>query len=265
MKTYLLTDNYLKHGPTTQRVKSLSFEALVAYLREKDVVTLTKETLQRIHTKAVCLHGSPKGMVAPESVNARVFLAAYMVAYRPTNVFEDMGKLEKELLQAAVPLVETFEAIVTAVVESKKKSFSDIAPELTAGFTMMLYKYLQCFKAWKVPDEAKLTGRIKHALTALYEAQSMLPPTRLEEDAKLKEEFAAQISRLETKLAMIAGKPCLDEFKAIPVVTRPATLIEDRMTNEQLAHELLMDPAFQLSDDGCGNMLHRNIRESFQR
>jgi hypothetical protein len=50
------------------------------------------------------------------AVADRVFLAGYMVAYRPVNVFEEMGKLESELLQAAVPLLETFESILEAIV-----------------------------------------------------------------------------------------------------------------------------------------------------
>ena len=42
------------------------------------------------------------------------------------------------------------------------------------------------------------------------------------------------------------------------------------MSNQQVAHELLLDPLFQLEDEGCGshtaeNPIFHNINESFHR
>ena len=59
--------------------------------------------------------------------------------------------------------------------------------ELTKDFPTLLFNFLKAFKAWKVPDEIKLTKRIKHALIAMYQALKHLPPDE-PEDSKMKKE-----------------------------------------------------------------------------
>ena len=155
----------------------------------------------------------------------------------------------------------------------------------------MLFEYLKRFKAWKVPDEAKLTCRIKHALIALYQAEEHLPPDE-PEDSKLKIEFRTQIERLRSKLQQIAGVDALNQFDEQRRAGRipggsggegsgggsggggsggaggAYAALPGRMTNEQLAHELLLDPTFQLDESGgCSveNPVFHRIRESFHQ
>lgn len=40
------------------------------------------------------LHGSLQGMLSPDNVKIRVFLAVVMIVYRSNHVFEQMGELE---------------------------------------------------------------------------------------------------------------------------------------------------------------------------
>ena len=48
-------------------------------------------------------------------------------------------------------------------------------------FQPALFDYLRRFKTWKVPDEAKLTCRIQHALIALRQAPHQQPhPTNMD-------------------------------------------------------------------------------------
>jgi hypothetical protein len=235
----------------------------------------------RVHHLSTFRHGSPRLAVMPENVNVRVFLAAYMIALRPTHVFEAMGALEQSLFEAALPLINTFQRIVERIASAG--SFQGVASDLSCDFPTMLFEYLRRFKAWKVPDEAKLTCRIKHALIALYNAQQQLPPNE-PEDSKLAVEFRTQIERLRGKLQQIAGAAALAEFDAsraaVSAVERAGgaccsasshsscATLSGRMTNEQLAHELLLDPAFQLDESGGSEVdspvFHR-IRESFHR
>ncbi len=72
--------------------------------------------------------------MAPENVNIRVFLAAYMIAFYPANVFESMGTLEKELYAAAGPLLEKFSKICSSVEVSESRSFFDIHFQVTCDF-----------------------------------------------------------------------------------------------------------------------------------
>jgi len=204
-----------------------------------------------------------------------------MIAYRPTHVFESMGALEQSLYESAIPLTTTFERIIQCIRTSVSRCFQEVPYELTEGFPTMLYEYLKRFKAWKVPDEAKLVCRIKHALIALYQAEEHLPPHE-PEDSKTKVEFRIQIERLRGKLQQIAGVDALNQFdeqRKVGLVGGPRTgvggssasaytALPGRMTNEQLAHELLLDPTFQLDESGgCSveNPVFHRIRESFHQ
>ncbi len=110
-KTASLVDRFFSRGPTIEHVKRISFEALVVFLRERPVIDATKACLQRVHLLSTFRHGSPPKMLAPENVNVRVFLAGFMIAFRPTHVFESMGTLEQALYDTARPLIAKFEEI----------------------------------------------------------------------------------------------------------------------------------------------------------
>ena len=252
----------------------------MVFLREKPIIAVTKACLQRIHVLTTFRHGSPAQALSPDNVNVRVFLAAFMIAFRPSHVFESMGALEQQLYEVALPLMVKFEQIATRVISSPS-GFQGVPSDVTNGFPEMLFEYLKRFKAWKVPDEAKLTCRIKHALIALYQAEGHLPPDE-PDDSKLKIEFRIQITRLRSKLEQIAGRSALDEFDAqrgtstVPTIAGPGgstgagayASLPGRMSNEQLAHELLLDPMFQLDDSGgCSveNPVYHRIREGFHQ
>ena len=283
MSTRRLVDRFFAIGPTIDHVKSISFEALVVLLREKPVIACSKACLQRIHLLTTFRHGSPSRALVPENVNVRVFLAGYMIAFRPTHVFESMGTLEQKLYEATLPLMTAFELICERFRGGAR--FEEIPHALTKDFPSMLFEYLKAFKAWKVPDEAKLTCRIKHALIALYEAQEHLPPDE-PADSKLVVEFRTQIERLRSKLQQIAGVDALHRFdeqrrsSAAPggggavvhtgggQASSAYAALPGRMTNEALAHELLLDPRFQLDESGgCSveNPIFHRIRESFHQ
>jgi hypothetical protein len=168
-----------------------------------------------------------------------------------------------------------YEQIVTRIIASTN-GIQDVPYDITDGFPTMLFEYLKRFNAWKIPDEAKLTCRIKHALIALYQAEEHLPPDE-PVDSKLRVEFRTQITRLRGKLQQIAGPDALSEFDALRKSGRSIgvsgssaaySALPGRLTNEQLAHELLMNLEFQLDDTGgCSveNPVFHRIRESFHQ
>jgi hypothetical protein len=79
-------------------------------------------------------------------------------------------------------------------------------------------------------------------------------------DSRINVEFRTQIARLRSKMEHIAGRAKLQEydnaraaqranpFQRIRGIGRLHHLSSNRMSNEQLAHELLLDSAFQLND-----------------
>ena len=270
-------------GFTATHVPDISFEALVVFLREKPVIAAMKDVLQRIHLQSTFRHGSPSKSLRPENVNVRVFLAAYMIAYRSSHVFESMAALEQALFETSVPLLNMFHTICSRIMESPHKCFQEVPSALTKEFPTTLFEYLKRFKAWKVPDEAKLTARIKHALFALHHAESHLPADE-PEDSKLKVEFRCQIARLREKLQQIAGKAALEQLdrELAERCLNPSSggggdggsnggayaALPGRITNEHLAHNLLLNPDFTLDEHGgCDseNPVYHRIRESFHR
>jgi hypothetical protein len=252
------------------------FEDLVTFLREKPVINTSKQCLQRIHLLCTFRHGSPtKVEFTPESVNVRVFLAVYMIAYFPKHVFENMGPLETALFNVSQPLIDSIERIMKQI--SLYRHFQHVPSALSKDFTALLFNYLRHFKAWKVPDEKKLVTRIKHALLALYQARAHLPHDE-PVDSKLNTEFETQIKRLREKLLVIAGQAevdRLDQERLVEVHLDPTyndpgppggTVLPTRMSNEELAHELLIDLGFRLSEvGGIENPVSRRIRETFHR
>ena len=256
---------------------SPSFEALVIHLREPPIIASARNCLCRIHALALHRHDAPAGETIPDTINVRVFLAAYMIACRPTHVFENMGQLETPLLEVARALIGAFERIACAVLAAG--SMQPVDRALTEDFVPLLLRYLRCFKAWKVPDEIRLVCRIRHALFALYDARGHLPADE-PADSRLSVELRVQIDRLRVKLLHIGGQTALTQFDAdnhgvnrvelaADAGRNNVTIAPSRMCNELLAHELLLDPAFQLTADGeCDATLNPSatrMRETFHR
>ena len=267
---------------TSERVMSISFDELVSLLREKPVITAAKKCLQRIHLLSTFRHGStPTGGLAPENVNVRVFLAAYMISFRPTHVFESLGTSQQAVIDAAKLLIASFEQICSSVIpkgdSQNVPGFHNVPLAFTEQFQTLLFEYMKRFKAWKVPDEEKLSCRIKHALVALFEARGHLPPDE-PADGRLMVEFNTQIERLKSKLVQIAGQAALTEFMMTATIVHAHgdgnhhgsayAELPSAVTNEALAHELLCDPAFRLDDSGGSGLenpvVHR-IRTSFHQ
>jgi hypothetical protein len=201
-----------------------------------------------------------------------------MIAYKQSHVFEEMKELETTLFNSASVFVEFVERIAKLIIE--RGSFSNIPKDLTANFIAYLYKFLKDFKAWKVPDEEKLTRRICHALIALEEAQMHLPEDE-PGDSRLSVEFRTQIERLRSKLQQIAGADKVKEYDDSRRAAREAGRqnrtsasgsvggLRDRVSNEQMAHELMLDPSFELNDlaeaECCSCAVSTAIRQKFHQ
>jgi hypothetical protein len=250
---------------------------LVVFLREPRLIQVAKRFLQRIHMLADFLHRPAPDESNPPNVQARVFLASFMIAYKQSYVFEDIRELETTLLGSATVFVELMERIARLIIE--QGSFSNIPKDVTANFSACLFRFLRDFNAWKVPDEAKLTRRIWHALIALEEAQMHLPEDEAA-DSRLSVELRTQIARLRDKLRQIAGAAKVQEYDAsrsarradgrqLRTLTWRGEGLPERVSNEQLAHELMLDTSFQLTDtaETSSNVceLSRTIRERFHQ
>jgi hypothetical protein len=221
--------------PPPLTLLSHSFETLVPYLRDETVLSATKACVQRV--QMLCSRQEP----LRRDVHIRVFLTAYMIAHFPTHVFETVGELETALIQCAVPLVAHFHQIC----ESIRTEGRFVSSDLTDGFPVLLCNFMDRFKAWKVPDEAQLAVRIKGALAAMYQALSLSAS-----DSFARSVIHTQIERLRAKLVQLKGAEELLQFDAdrIAGVQFPVPRSQRRLENEQMVHELMLDPAYELKE-----------------
>ncbi len=136
------------------------------------MLKVAKQCLYRIHLRT--RKHSPTPAVSVETpVNVRVFLAAYMIVYKPEHVFEFNDMLEHNLWRAAAALLEALDAVLSHV--HRTGTYVDAPKDATASFSKLLHDYLAAFRAWKVTDEAMLVTRIETAVMALAMAWGRLP------------------------------------------------------------------------------------------
>jgi T-complex protein 11 len=122
----------------------------------------------------------------------------------------------------------------------------------------------------------KLAGRLRKALRGLEGAELEL--ANEDKGSKIMVEIRSQQTRLREKLILIAGEKVMtahDEeqrarFAGVSKTSSTMARVPQvgSMTNEQLAHELLLDKNFRL-DDKSGmsedKLVHTKIRETFER
>jgi hypothetical protein len=211
-----------KFGMTSAIARDIAFTSLSTRLRDTALIKVMKLILHR-----VCVLTAEGVKIYPEAqetknVNVRVFLAAFMITHPSEEVFEDINTLESELIVAARNMLLVFDTLCISITSSKRGSDINEPVKKALSFPVVLHRYLAAFKRWKLPDEAKLTDRIKHAITALHQAEDHL----VDGDAdtpRLAMEFQAQEARLSKKLMEIVGTKGVQVF-SIPAVCVCVTL-----------------------------------------
>lgn len=253
-----------------------SYDDLMQFMKGRSVISTTKRCLQRLHFLATFRHGSPPN-ADMHQVPVKIFLCAFVVAYRPSKTFDSMGKLELKLQDAALRLVEMFEGMVRCV--ATEGSFQAVPFDLSMDFPSLVLQYFEYFYEWKAVDEDRIGGRIKHSLGALFMAEKQIASS-VPEQAPLRLEIRTQIERLESKLRSVIGPEKFQHFRAnIDAASRCSSpslrilgargvdgSVDPVMTNDQLVHELLLAPAFQLDDSGRGGFecpIQSRLRQRF--
>ena len=190
-----------------------------------------------------------------------------MIALHPSKVFDETSPLVVALLDSSIPLLRCFEGITQQFMD-RDCIFLNVDTALRSTFSWHLFNFMEKFNAWKIPDQAKITCRIKHALIALYSAEEHIPREE-PEDSTIKVTFRVQIERLRSKLQQLAGHEALLQFDAqnlktgfsavsssgviavnIPNIDMSQSVVPNalKVSNQQIAHELILNPSFQLSN-----------------
>jgi hypothetical protein len=266
----------MQKGPTEAIFPSISFDGVTAFLRRPETERLMTKTVLRVFY--LCYGRRNTHRIAEANLNIRVFFAAYMIHRDAKAVFESIGPLEAALLPLSVRLLMEFERLC---LELSTGPIQKIDRGLVMQFPDTLNEYVSAFKAWKIPDEEKLANRLKHALNALYATEAEVDGCE-QEAVKRRSEVRAKIERLRLKLVQVAGEPVLRAYEAgkklprLPVPGAPksppavedstAGMVQARLTNEQLAHELLFDRNFEINEGGGSSAespVFQKMRASF--
>jgi hypothetical protein len=238
-------------------------EEVVKVIRNPDVIQVTQHCLQYIHTLAAMRHGSPRRRDVPEFINVKVFLAGYLVVYQTSRAFERMRSLETALLNAAAPLVARVRVICEEV--RLRGTFEAVPWELTKDFNAMLYAYVSAFKQWKAPDEIKVCTRLQHQLNALYDTLEMLG----DRDPLVSDKMLRQIEAMRANMQDVAGIDAVHQFDLQRQTLKKEKVEgaswpeQSRMTREQLQHEMLLDPNFQLPVSSAKDPISQTLADAF--
>jgi hypothetical protein len=253
-----------------EAVISMGFSHLVIHLRRKDVIASGKALFMRLHYMCEFLH--PSEIRLDPTINVRKLLAMYMIVFYHADCIEEPDNLSRALMDASVTLQDMVEEIVHQY--NDKGRFCLIEENILKSFVPSVGNYITKFNAWKVPDEARLTLRIRHGLHALYHAQNMVPNDE-PEDSPLNAELRTQIARLRAKLVQIAGPEQLIDFDRErarnPGLGRIAINVNmvgrgalNSLSHEGLAHELLIDSTYQIGDPQDTTTVSGRIQSQFK-
>lgn len=268
-----VVETYFAKGPTIERVKAMRYSALSSFLREKPIMGVMAATVQRVYKMSAFRHGLP-----PRKIPLGAFLAGYMVAYFSESIFDNVGELERNLIQVAEPLLVAFEGICNNV--RAGRSFHDVPLEASQAFLLMLEAYLERFEAWRVVDKERVTVGFKRSLRMLYHMRQGLVAD--------KTALGTQIESLRAGFQQVVGAQGLAEFDRafleeegfVPEAGPPLTAVRFttglvpldakfwRVNVEQLVHELLVDRGFRMTERGMQdpeNPLYKRTRSMFPR
>lgn len=198
--------NTLQLSPA--EVGALGFGTIIPHVRKMATNLHFKLLIQRILKVSTSLY-PPAGTAVHVPMSIRIFTAAYLIVYYPTHVFESMGETEEAAKRTATALLECLNAITEQF--AIHLSWPAVPRELLQSFPALLNAYEQAFSAWKTPDMAKLTNRIKHALVALFTAELFIQRST-EDNTARSLEVRTHTQRLRQKLAQIGGQAALTEF-----------------------------------------------------
>ena len=280
-RTHKLAVEASKYGMTRSIATTISYQDLSTRLADPILMQTMKRMLHRVCV--LTAEGVRDVPVAERAtgVNLRMFLLAFKIAYHVDNVFEEMTKREEILHVAAKTVMAVFDSLCLDIADLKRGGDYDPSVAKALKFHVVLYQYIAAFKSWRQFDSEKCTNRISHALRALYEADSLLTDKDTDE-LELRNRFRKQIEGFRRKLLAISGESVLrridalqHDTKLLPLPVKGCEVMGcvstmsmmppmRRMTNEQLAHELQLDPSFTLNADGGESPMRVKLRQCFE-
>lgn len=264
-RTALVVKRFVEHGITVKMAGRMGFERVLAHVRSAAVIDLGKACIQRIQMLCINAHRVELSDADRKLLTVRVFLASFLIRRFPARSFESIGPAEEHLIMAAMVANEKFERICESLLLHGDSMHFTAAVDADdrSDFSEAMLAYARLFHQWKNSDECKVAARIRAAIKSLIQDKGAAPP----ENAALRSELDMHIDRLRMKLCAVAGRKALEHLdrelgrapapavaklaNAAPPANFGGALLRfgDTLTVEELAHEILLNPAFVLTEE----------------
>jgi hypothetical protein len=237
---------------------------LTTSLKSPQTIKAAKQWLERLHD-LIALQRIPASLNPPTAATG-LFLAAYLIANHPNEILSGVPEHEADrLIHAAARLTSASDALQSALAADPPSGSDVQLRDLLLEYAAAMPEYAALFRSWKDQDQERLAGSILHTLNAMAGALGMTA------DPAQRAPLLAEVAILRSRLRRLRVERELDGFDrqhpdlalesdalvgsgggfevAASSVAAAAT-----MSNEQLTHEVLIDPSYQLriSDGGVG-------------
>ena len=202
----------------------------------------------------------------------RIFLSVFMISIYPQEVFENTGELvplQKNLLEVATQLCIRFERIMRTVVQ--RGDFKRVPAELTVNLVPTLAAFMNSFVQWRKSDEKRMAQRFEDALHALQDClDARVFRSDDPEHARTKLEMEEQIQKLREKFGRLSGGAAMlalydEKRRRILQERRQRWTHQTSASNERYAHELILNPFFQLETSNLELSSNSNARQNLEK
>ncbi|KAI7868769.1 T-complex protein 11-domain-containing protein [Spinellus fusiger] len=259
----VLREAYVSLGLPPLTSTTVGFNELKSLLHQPKVVAVTSKVL------SIALSTGDK----ESRRNARIFLTAYMILMCPREVLEDrQGVKEQSLLSRAERLLEQFEVWIEA-------HGTPTGSTERHGLVENWLSYYSSFEEWKERDKQRLIADIK---AYYYELHRVRQTLEKQEATDVCEQITQQMQQVKANIFKIGGTSAMDgleemekdkvdseEAESLPIDYSQffhvqEDLLSAHYSNEEIAHELIMDPHFTVKSHQ-GNAFEKKIREVVTR
>jgi hypothetical protein len=203
---------------------------------------------KHIYMMASLRHGrvDTDGSVRPLQIESNDILFAYMIFFHHGRVFRWMDEMECNLRCTAGQLLERIDRI--SLYLRSGRGFQTLPIGWTQDLPDLFSQYGERFVAWRKASNEYRISLFRSVLADLHRTQESIPASTPADSAD-RTSVRANISKVQSRLCELQGPAGIADFEAryrngeYSPENAPPT-VDDQ---NQLAHELLFDPNYQLT------------------
>lgn len=232
----------MAHPHTEHPSTHTSFEQTKDLVSNDSANWTARAFLRRIHMVAGSRHGFSAQCARPSQVDSNMVLCGYFAIFHHARIFQNLGPLESALLESSKRLLERLDVVLKRL---RDGGVQRLPLDLTQDLSALFRQFTETYRTWQSERVSSRQARLQSALARLYQARADLPA-----EGSAQESIRRQITQKRAEIQQLCGDAALidfeqrfrnGEFKDIGL--QPSD--EDY---DQLTHDLLFDPGYQLNN-----------------